>query len=108
MHKQGSGPNKRPESLGLPVVREPLRGLQDALEELCELLKDSASPVQLVTLTGGPGIGEATVLRGHRSLRQGVLSNLSKRDGMAEPFLRCRLLVLYVRTAIFMCGWMCS
>ena len=87
VHKQGSGPNKRPESLVLPLVREPLRGLQDALDELCELLKDSASPVQLVTLTGGSGIGEASASRDDRSLHQGVLSNPSKQDGMAGPLL---------------------
>ena len=89
MHKQGSGPNKRPENLVLPSVREPLRGLRDALEELCELLKDSTSPVQLVTLTGGPGIGEASVFRGNRTLHQGVLLNLSKQDGMTGTFLCC-------------------
>lgn len=51
--------SSRPASCNLPSLETPLEGLEDALEELTELLQDEVAPVQLVTITGLPGIGEA-------------------------------------------------
>lgn len=53
----------------LPAVRPHLQGMSESLEELTSLFTDPESPVQIIVLTGGPGIGSLsstilTCLRG--------------------------------------------
>jgi len=47
----------------LPPIRSLLEGLDDTLEELCDLFMDRSAPIQLVIVTGPPGSGPPFLAR---------------------------------------------
>lgn len=57
LYRQALPAGKPPLSSSFPALGTPLQGLDEALEELVDLLREPIAPIQLVTVTGALGIG---------------------------------------------------